>query len=196
MISDAKERILIEMKILCLIAFIFTTFTEKGIDKLYSFLSIYECNYCHRGFTNYPPFLSKYQRFITHHMLNLCLDYLLNPTISYRRACRDGNNKVYSHLSDKSGVASLSHTAIYRWICYFARCTKKVSAIRDHLIATGGTLNKRLLLISVCKYRSDRKRCELLLSLENVYVIRDYLKKLEIFAEFATSEQKSQKAKL
>ena len=159
----------------------FTIFTEKGIDKLYSFLSIYECNLCHRGFTNYPPFLSKYQRFISHHMLELCLGYLENPTISYRKACRDANNRLYYHLSDKSGTASLSHTAIYRWVCYFARFVKKVSAIREQYIATGGTFVKRLLSISVCKYKSDRKRCDLLLSLENIYVIRDYLEQLYIF---------------
>ncbi len=140
---------------------------EDIVKVLISFLLRWKCPICKSTFTDYPPFIIPYKRFILADISRFSQAYLENEKVSYRDTIRhNGSDIGYENNSTGFCDRFLSHSTVWRFIIYM---NKIHPASKDDVIPN----------YSICstKYRSPKRKTILIRA---VYSMKTMIKQFDL----------------
>ena len=115
----------------------------------------WKCTLCSKTFTEYPPFVLPYKRYIVTDMICLCKTYVENDSMGYKKTVSHEGRPI-SYARDP--FCDLSPSTVWRWLAFFGSLKSLVTICISLLNNMYGIEpKKKIFHIYPLKYRSEER---------------------------------------
>lgn len=156
----------------------FLVVVARIVHKVHSALTRWKCSRCGKPFTLYPSFALPHKRYVRNTVLEKATRYVEDDAATYRRVVKEPSGSVGYAKTPEGAIdeRQLAPSTVHRWLTSLSALTDTLHEALRLIKARfpGSRIFRTIVPIAPWKYRSERRRLQLLSCRRLLQADREY----------------------